>query len=487
MGLLWVCLIFPSVLRPLRDHTAVKKDNDKNLSPQMIPFHSLLLIASVLAQPSGLLFHRTALPIPCTDGTPSAFYYRNCSANWDSKGTDYCPKGGIADPVTWIILFPSEDITYLINATSAQEPSVAPNTTAGAFCYSTESCSARAKLYPQLTHTHHLPATIFPGGLLSPYAEVNPSLYKSPMVVVPYCSSDLWGGEGSGATAATASPYSFCGLSIALAALRALVALPGRESLGLADQVILVGPSGLGANLDALLAVIGTPSPTKLTFVCDGCTLLGQSLPPPPPPPPGSPPPPAPCSMDSNCPPPLALPQATLLWGSKAPWRAFTLEGTLATFASKYPTVPLLVTGQGGDARALESYGAWGGQAQREWGGGGWKDTVFIPALRQALAGGNASSGGGGGLAPVLTRKGSGVFFSHGCVWPPTLTLSPATFYHQVSGGCGDGAGRVHNDTLSQVLPALFDCAQEGTPEEFCVSCPLSGGEGSGGEVCVCT
>jgi len=406
--------------------------------------------------PEALLLHRVPLAPLCMNGSPSTMFWRNCSANWDSKGEDYCPKGGTEDPVTWIIVFPSVDISKLLNASSQNEPRVAPTHPSGSYCYSHQSCSSRS---PDLTGVTDLPSVAFPGGILSPYAEVNPSLYKAPVALIPYCSSDLWAGNSSNGV------FYFQGLSIAQAAIQALIDLPERWSLGLGDEVIIVGPSGISVIWEALVRAIsngarekGKPPP-KLSFVCDGCTLLKKDL--------------LPlhslhplgqtssCTTDSDCPPYLGLPLGATLWGAPtAFWENFTLEGVLDAFSFRENTTLLLVA-LGGDGRMLSSYGMWKA---------GWQSFVIgtiIPYFAELLEG-----------ARTFQRQGSGIFFSSICTWPPTLTLSPAAYYRQLE-PCKDGDERPHNDTLSQVLPALYDCSSPGTPSEFCISCAPSFTNGS--------
>ena len=124
----------------------------------------------------------------CNDGSAAAYYYRNCSANWDRKAgaPDFCEKGtaeGVRE-VVWEIVFAQTDVAAAADATG----------NAG-WCSSAAECAARKVSAANLTSSAGLPATLFPSGLLSGFAEQNPNLYKAVSVIVPYCSSDLWLGD----------------------------------------------------------------------------------------------------------------------------------------------------------------------------------------------------------------------------------------------------------------------------------------------------
>ena len=426
---------------------------------------SLLLflhVTSAAALSQALYMTRHTLPLAsgkCTAGGPAVFYARNCSANWDShSGVDYCPKGGPSDPIRYLIVFAGEDVRPLLDVSLSPTPPHAWDGT-GAFCYSAQSCSSRS---PNLTSTAGLPPLAFPGGLLSPYAEVNPNNYKSPSAFIPYCSSDLW----AGSTSSAAGGLHFEGQRIALSVLAALAALPARASLLAADEVILVGPPGIAA-LPALAAAGGLLKPgAAVTLVCDGCTLLPSPLPLPPSPPP-------PCATDADCPPHLSLPLAAQLWAMPHPSQA--CHPALATWACL--TVPallaapwgggaarLLLVAQGGDARAAAAYG---------------RGAAVAPALSAALQSAVAQAVGAGG--GVLSRQGSGVYLSQACAAPSALSLHGDAFYGQVNAACRNGAGEARNDSLAQVLGADAECREAGVPADVCVPCWGPGG----GDTCL--
>ena len=404
---------------------------------------------AVQSVPDSLLFHRHTLPLSsgqCTAGGPALLYSRNCTANWDShSGFDYCPKGGPADPVRFIIVLASEDVRPLTNSEGPPESLAWDGS--GLYCYSAASCASRSA---NLTSTTGLPPTAFFGGVLSPFAEVNPNFYKASMALLPYCSSDLWAG-----TASTPSGLHFHGQRIALAALAALAALPGRESLRAADEVVLIGPPGVVA-----LAALATPYLSQhaaLTVLCEGCALLpsppameAQAAPPQ-------------CTTDANCPPHLALPLAVGLWGTPHPastcppptptWQCLTTPAILAVPWSTPASPTLLLAAQGRDARAAAAYGP------------GLPPSALAAALQAA---GRAAVGAGGG---VLARQGSGLFLSHTCASPSALALHPAAFYGQQLDYCSNGAGQARNQTLAQVLSAGVGCREVGTPAAFCATC----------------
>jgi hypothetical protein len=420
---------------------------------------ALLFAITVCAAPPPALF-LNAIPIQsplavCNDGSPTPIYYRNCSANWDTKGPDYCAN------ITnrWVIVFAGDDVR---GALRGEPDGPAPAFPAGAFCYDGGSCASRA---PALRTSAGLPKSGFPGGFLSPYAEVNPNFYKSSSVVIPYCSSDLFLGN------TTANGTHFRGAEILNSALTALLALPNRSSLAFADEVFVVGGAGVISQLPRIRARLlaakraavggggggggGGAPPLLLRGVCDGCALLPDL--------PGAPSPPR-CERDNDCPPSEALPRGMALWGAGGgpPWRSLAAPALLAATAAA--GLPLLAFAQEFDAVALSAYGAWGGGANGS--GAAWARRTYAPALRAALR----------GSLPAPPR---GAAFVGACAaWPPALALAGGAWYGELA-ACKDGAGRAHNNTPAQVAAAFSGCL-EGAPQEFCLSCG-GGGGGSGG------
>jgi hypothetical protein len=442
--------------------------------------------------PPALLFNRVPLPSSpggpvCNDGSTPSIMYRNCSANWDRKpgGPDYC----LVDVVRWMVIFSGRDWREDLwgglgrdggggGAAAAPPP---PSPPSGPFCYSAASCAARA---PTLTSSAGLPDTAFPGGLVIPFAEVNPNLYKSHAAVAPYCSSDLWAGNGSAAL--DGKTWHFHGAAMADAVIDALFAVGGGGAGGLAgaDEVLIAGPPGIIARIAHLAARIlagkrralgNATAVVAVSALADGGAVLLPSLPP------LSPPPPAQCTTDADCPPHLALPAAAPLWQpplaalqawcpepAVTAWRCWTAPRLLAPAPGGGPVggnVSLLVHAPQFDAVGLAAYGAWpaanaSGSAARA-----WAETVYAPAVRAAVAalvpggGGSAPAGGAGAegrvvaAADAASAPAPSALFSTGCAGPSQMSMSTA-FYRTLA-QCVDAAGRAHNDSFGQAVPAF--------------------------------
>ena len=370
--------------------------------------HRALLLALALAlapaplssappppTPPALLMRRVALREPravCNDGSRAACFFRNCSANWDShSGFDYCAN--ITDD--WLLVFGADAPAALLNSSGGAP--AAPDA-AGAFCYSAQSCAARDAA---LRSAASLPARAFPGGLVSPFAEQNANLYKAHTVVVPYCSSDLFAGNGSlggGGAVDGAASVAFAGRAVLEATLAQLFeagGVPAGEgpTMAHADRVVLVGGAGVMARLDELAALLlafkraatRNASATLAVFgVCDGCLLLDVA-----------PPliePPA-CATDADCPPRAALPLlhavaqlARPQWCAEPEatvWRCY--EAAQLSSALAHAATPVLVQQALFDERQLRAGGvvdpARPTGAERA-----WAEAAFAPATRAALA-----------------------------------------------------------------------------------------------------
>ncbi len=382
----------------------------------------------------------------CGDGSRAAFYFRNCSANWDShSGFDYCAN--ITDD--WLLVFGQDAPAALLNSSTSGAPA-APDA-AGAFCYSDESCAARD---PALRSSAALPASAFPGGLLSPFAEQNANLYKAHTVVVPYCTSDLFAGTAGGAAGAGAA---------VVAALLAQLFAPGGlpagagPSMAHADRVVLAGGAGVMARLDELAealralkrAATGNASAALAVFgLCDGCLLLDAA-----PPPPAAPPR---CRTDADCPPASALPllhaRARLArprWCAEPEATAWRCYGAaLLSPALAHGATPALVQQALFDERQLRAAGvarpARAAPAERA-----WAEAVFAPAARAALA-------------PHAYS------FSAACAAPHALAADGEAYYHELV-RFEDAYGNVLNASLSQALPSFLSCAAAGGagPSQF--------------------
>ena len=400
--------------------------------------------------PPALLMRREALSSPaavCGDGSRAAVFFRNCSANWDSRsGFDYCAN--ITD--TWLVVFGSDDPATLLGLGTGAGAAA----DAGAFCYSAASCAARAA---SLKGSAGLPARAFPGGLLSPFAEVNPNLYKAHTVVVPYCSSDLFAGNATATATAASGALAFAGGAIVDAALTQLFSrVPAGEgpTAAHADRFVLVGGAGVMARLDELAELLralkraatrNASAALEVFGVCDGCLLVEPA------PPLVSPPA---CTTDADCPPSAALPAlhalAPLLrprWCTDEPaadvWRCYAAPRLAAALAAA--RTPLLAAQQLFDARQLRSLGVADPfaptPAERA-----WAESAFAPTARAALA-------GAAGAARYA--------FAAACAAPHALATNASAYYHlQVR--FVDPYGNDLNASMGQALPSFLESAAAG-------------------------
>lgn len=368
----------------------------------------------------------------CLDGTPAPFYFRPCSANWDRKdpSEDFCAN------ITqrWIIVLDGS----------------------GGACYSAASCAAALR---EGAARGAPPASAFLDGILLPFAEVNPNLYKATAVYVPAgCSWDLFAGNatattaggagGEGAAGGGATPLSFRGRAIVDALLDTLLhgmpALAPPARLVDADDVVVVGPAGVLARLDGIAAALagaaaaasppGNPA-LRVSGVLDGGVLPGGvrpfnvSA--------------AGCSAPGDCPPATALAAGAPLWwgGANAtaeawmPWcpaaatpgRAHSCllgEGLLPHLTRPGAPARVLLQQQQLDATLLRALGAWPAAAVNGTPAAAWAVGTLAPALGALLVNATAGGGGGGGAG-----GGAALAFSAACEQPPTLAVSPG-FYH---------------------------------------------------------
>jgi hypothetical protein len=361
----------------------------------------------------------------CNDGSRATIFFRNCSANWDSKGFDYCAN--ITD--TWVLLFAQDD------AFAADPPP------SGLFCYSPESCAARSAA---LTSSSGQPATAFLDGVLSPYAEENPNLYKQHSVVVPSCTSDLFAGAGG----------SFAGRAVLEAALSQLFepAPPGEgPAMAHADRVVLVGGAGVLAFVDELaerLLVLKQQFSRNATArldvfaVCDGCLLLGGLAP--------FAGPPA-CASDADCPADVALPRLQALltaaggslarprWCAEADVSACFLAPALGPALARART-PVLVQQMQYDAAQLLSLGVDVARAPAP--ARAYAESVFAPAARAAA------------------RAVSNYSFSAACAAPRALSARPA--FYSLDVRFRDRYKNVLNRSMAAALPSFLEDAGAG-------------------------
>ena len=144
------------------------------------------------------------------------------------------------------------------------------------FCYSEETCSNReGHRDGRLTSSAPWPDSAVRGGLLSPFAEANPNLYKAHTVFAPYCTSDAWLGRGSEAPQAAPPTPQFNGLTAMNETLQAALhgGLPHGGNLAGADDLVLTGGAGAMLALSLLLPGIRAqlPNKTRIHLLCDGC------------------------------------------------------------------------------------------------------------------------------------------------------------------------------------------------------------------------
>lgn len=370
----------------------------------------LLTVAVVKAQfptpapgvPPAQVLNVTYLEGPvCNDGTQQAVYYRPCSANWDRKNPndDFCAN------ITqrWIVVFES----------------------GAGYCYSPNSCASRDQ---NATSSSVMKAQAFLGGMLEPFAEANPNLYKASAVFVPSCTSDLFSGDSE---AGAGTPFQFRGRAVVDAVLQRFLSDPAIDAparLVDADEVLIVGPAGVMARIESLAQTIqeaasqasppGNPS-LRVFGMLDGGMLPGTlqpfnvSA--------------ADCTTDANCPPALALRAAApLWWGPNAtasewmPWCPFAAdpeqaykcllaETLLPYLANASVTTPVLVQQQQFDGSLLRAFGAWPGAQRNGTAEAAWATTVLATALLELLQ-----------TAPAS--------FSAACEWPSSMAISEA-FY----------------------------------------------------------
>jgi len=360
----------------------------------------------------------------CQDGSLAKIYFRNCTANWDShSGIDYCAN--ITD--TWVINFATDSL-FPTNESAL----------GGSICYSEESCSSRDEV---LKSSIGLNSTAFLQGVVIPYAEVNPNLYKQHSVVVPYCTSDLFAGDDD-----KFQGHVFIKNTILQLYNLSFIPQGMGPSMVHADRIIIIGGAGVMAQLDeindlileTLRTVTRNDSATVPVFgICDGCLLFNVTptfVPPA-------------CSTDKNCPAPLAL----TLFDSYS--RLYRPKGCLEEDASSCylaPAVskallngetPIFVQSQLFDQVQLLSYGisSFPNASVSEQ---TWAVENFVPQVRNVLRQFNYT-------------------FSSACAIPSSLTLSRG--YYQLTTRFEDIYGNIHRDALDVAISSfLEDAAADG-------------------------
>nr|XP_057945806.1 carboxylesterase notum2 [Doryrhamphus excisus]XP_057945812.1 carboxylesterase notum2 [Doryrhamphus excisus]XP_057945822.1 carboxylesterase notum2 [Doryrhamphus excisus]XP_057945825.1 carboxylesterase notum2 [Doryrhamphus excisus]XP_057945826.1 carboxylesterase notum2 [Doryrhamphus excisus] len=94
--------------------------------------------------------------VTCNDGTPAGFYLK------ENRGSR-----------RWLVFLEG-----------------------GWFCYSKETCDSRYQNTPRLMSSSGWPLTKSGSGILSSQAAENPYWHNANIVFIPYCSSDVWSGNG---------------------------------------------------------------------------------------------------------------------------------------------------------------------------------------------------------------------------------------------------------------------------------------------------
>ncbi|XP_071800604.1 palmitoleoyl-protein carboxylesterase notum1-like isoform X1 [Asterias amurensis] len=219
------------------------------------------------------LFQLTNQSVTCNDGTPAGYYFRR------SQGSK-----------KWLI--------YLEG---------------GWHCYDRDSCHNRWQTSSKLMSSRSWLKTKTGTGILSPDPEENPVFWKSNVVYVPYCSSDVWSGT---APASEPGGYAFMGALILNEIFKELL------GIGLLDarQVVFAGSSaggtGVMLNLDrasAMLAEAG--SSAQVLGLIDSGWFLDQE----------QQTPIEQCRFVCN--PAMALQLGTKLWNSIAPKTCLEMYG----------------------------------------------------------------------------------------------------------------------------------------------------------------
>lgn len=329
-------------------------------------------------------------------------------------------------------------------------------------CFDGASCNRRARADPNATMPPSDP-TAFPSGVLLPYAEANPNLYKASAVFVPYCSSDLWAGNATLQSSSGSEQWSFRGRAIAKAVLEDIRegGLPGGGALGDVAAITIVAGAGLFADESAAAggmaqafgglqtlrewATAGEPAPkhanTSFTAVCDGCLLsswgrpqLNSSA--------------APCLTGSDCRADTLAERGTSVWQHQHPQLAVALSPSSILRAIGTSGVPTLIQAQQLDEQQFRGLGAWpqptgAGTAEQ----GAWARFASDQAawVRSLLAGSNATS----------------FAFSAACASPSATLTTPAFLRtavpHQVEPG-----SPVVQDPMRTALPSFLSAVEAG-------------------------
>jgi hypothetical protein len=160
--------------------------------------------------------------------------------------TDAVQKGAVCNDY-------SQGIYYLREATNKRKWIIYLE--GGVGCGNMEECNKRYKERPELMMSRGYPETIEGRDIFDPSPEVNPDYWDYNMVLIPYCTSDLWVGNSSWiptntsrfnfSSSATHNQFAFRGSVV----FRSVVLELLYKGMNLAKDVVLVGSSagGIGA------------------------------------------------------------------------------------------------------------------------------------------------------------------------------------------------------------------------------------------------
>ncbi|XP_071955084.1 palmitoleoyl-protein carboxylesterase notum1-like isoform X2 [Antedon mediterranea] len=183
----------------------------------------------------------------------------------------------------------------------------------GTYCYDRSSCNWRNENSPRLTGSLLWPQTQKGSGILSADPVNNPIWWNANVVMIPYCSSDVW----SGTKLTSETGYSFMGSLIIKEVLRELLPL----GLSGAKQLVLAGSSAGGTgvllNLDSIsdwLTSVG--SNVELRGLVDSgwfmdMEQLKETR----------------CDSSIFCKPAEAISKGVTLWGSSVPTSCLDMYG----------------------------------------------------------------------------------------------------------------------------------------------------------------
>lgn len=153
----------------------------------------------------------------------------------------------------------------------------------GVGCGTLEECNHRYRERPELMMSRRYPATIRGRDIFDLDPAVNPDYWDYSMVLIPYCTSDLWIGNSSWDPArdndefvfnplATYNQFAFRGSAVFRAVVRELL----REGMGEAVDVVLVGSSagGIGAMNQAGWLKLQLSGNTTFSVILDSAWFI---------------------------------------------------------------------------------------------------------------------------------------------------------------------------------------------------------------------